>query len=413
MQNKYLDDDVVVVGAKRTIVGSTGGPPRELGHACLGHSAVLGLLKFVESNASIFSREELQHFVVGLCIGAGIGQNLPRQITQRLGLESIESAYVVNEMCGSGLESIIHGINAVKTGEYVLSIAGGVEDPSSAPYLITTKQLIDWKDRSVGEIQSEVVRADMFDALWCKMYDVHTIVHAEESTANWVSRNKIDESEFKQKIDEYAVMSHQRALDAISSGLLKEEIVPVDEMSNNDELPTKKNIKILSKRAGTQFTPEGKYLSNHNSPPLASNAAFIMLMKYSKAKEMGLEPMARINGYTRAGISPRNFLLAPIDAVRKLLNQTETKISDYDLLEMNTAFGSQMIINEIELGLDMNKVNVYGDCIAYGHPIGAAGGRLATTLLHAMKREGPSKGLVSMCLGGGNAIAMAFERLGE
>ena len=213
-----------------------------------------------------------------------------------------------------------------------------------------------------------------------------------------------------QKGDRYAVLSAERALHAIKSGYFKEEIVHIPETSETDEIPRVKKIDRLARLRGTHFTPDGIFLTSHNSPPLANGAAYMLLMDRSTAEKRNLKPIARITGYSRAGITPEDFILAPIKAVKSLLNKTATKISDYDLLEMNTSYGSQMLINKDELGLDMSKVNIYGDCIALGHPVGAAGARILTTLLYALKREGKSKGLASICLGGGNALAMAVER---
>ncbi|MBI9099796.1 MAG: thiolase family protein, partial [Spirochaetaceae bacterium] len=301
-------------------------------------------------------------------------------------------------------------MNSIKLGEYPMVLAGGVEMPSASPFFITEDQLIDWRDKKVKDIQELVIRADVRDALWCSMHDVHTIVHAENTTASWVEKKGLNREEFKKAIDEYAVLSAERALRALKMGYFSHEIAPVEETEKNDEIPRIKKMSRLSRLRGTHFTPDGLFLTSHNSPPLANGAAYLLLMSRETAYGKKLKPLARITGYSRAGIRPEKFLLAPIKAVKKLLEKTETKISDYDLLEMNTSYGSQILINKDELNLDMNKVNIYGDCIALGHPVGAAGARILTTLIYALKNERKKRGLAAICLGGGNALAISVER---
>jgi acetyl-CoA C-acetyltransferase len=314
-------------------------------------------------------------------------------------------------MCGSGLEAIILGMQSLQMEEYPLSIVGGIEVPSAAPYFITREQLIEWKDKRVEDIQEMLIRADVCDALWCKMHDVHSVVHAENATQEWVKENNIDPGKFKLEIDEYAVMSHRRALNAISEGLLKEEITVIPAASEKDELPAERKLNVLQRQIGTRYTPKGMFISNYNSPPPANAAVFLMIMKYKEAFRLGVQPLARIAGYARAGVSPEKFLFAPIKAIRHLFKKTETVLQDYDLLEVNSAYGPQVLFCKAELGVDLDKVNIYGDSIAYGHPVGAAGARLTTTLLYALKRKETDRGIVSICLGGGNALALAVERI--
>ncbi len=407
----YCNDDIVVAAAGRSIVGAENGSLKTLGLSETGSYILEEILSNLEYGSDTFEREGIHQIILGHCIGAGTGQNLPRQIASGCGMDKVESAFIVNEMCGSSLEAIIIAMKTIVQEEYPVVIAGGIEMPSATPYLITTQQLLDWQDRSVEEIQTEVVKADMYDALWCRVHDVHTIVHAENTTADWVKSRNFEPADFKLEIDKWAVLSWQRAVKAIENGSLKEEIVVIPGTSENDEIPKEKKLALLQKRKGTLFTPDGVYLSNYNSPPLANGAAFLVMMKYKTAVEYGFHPLARITAYSRAGVIPEKYILAPVVSIWKLLFDTGMKIEDFDLLELNTAFGSQMIINKMELGLDMEKVNIYGDCISYGHPVGAAGARLATTLLYAMKKRDCRHGLVSICLGGGNALSVAFERV--
>jgi len=409
----YSDNDIVIVEAARSILGSLTGSLKKYTAAELGRHILSGLVSRVECRSKNFSRDQIRHLIIGLCVGSGTGQNLPRQIARLCDINNIESSFVVNEMCGSGLEAIILGLQSLQLDEYPISIVGGIETPSMAPFFITREQATEWKGKTVEEIQGMMIRADVCDALWCKMHDVHSVVHAENTTQEWVKENNIDPEKFKLEIDEYAVTSHRRALNAINEGVLKEEIIPITGASENDELPAVRKLKVLQRQIGTRYTPKGIFISNFNSPPSANAAVFMMIMRYKEAFRLGLQPLARITGYARAGISPEKFLLAPIKAVKHLFEKTKTALRDYDLLEINSAYGPQILFCKKELGLDLDKVNIYGDCIAYGHPVGAAGARLATTLLYALKRKKAGKGLVSICLGGGNAIALAVERINQ
>ena len=411
MEKQFDDNDIVIIDAGRSIIGSTSGTLKDLNAADLSSYIVEGLLTRLEKKSSLFSRNEIQQLIVGLCIGSGMGQNLPRQIGHKCKMNLIESAFVINEMCGSGLESIILGMQSLMLNEYKMVLTGGVEAPSASPYFITEKQLISWAELTVEEIQTKVVKSDMHDALWCKMFNVHTIFHAENTTAEWVRKKGYNPVSFKKEIDDYAILSNKRAVNAAAEGVFQDEIIHIPDASHRDEIPKLRKPETFYKRAGTQFTPNGIFLSNHNSPPIANGAAYLLLMKAGDARGYKLKPMARISGYGKAAVIPEKFLLAPVSAVKNLLKRTDTKIWDYDLFEMNTSFGSQMLINKEELNLDMKKVNIYGDCIAFGHPIGGAGGRLITTLLYALKRKKLKTGLAAICLGGGNAIAMGIESL--
>ncbi len=407
-----MENDIVIIGAKRSIIGSSSGSGslNSLSAVELASFVIEDILQNVEKDGFHFSRDEIQSFISGICVGSNIGQNLPRQIMEKCRIGETETAFSVNEMCGSGLEAVILAYNSIRIGEYPMALAGGVEMPSATPFFITREQLIDWKDKKVEEIQDLVVRADVHDAMWCSMHNVHTIVHAENTTSEWVEKRGLDRENFKTAIDEYAVLSAERTLNAIREGFFSEETVSIPGASIIDEIPKIKKMSKLARLRGTHFTPDGLFLTSHNSPPMANGAAYLLLMTRETAERKKLKPLARITGYSRAGVRPEDFILAPVKAVNQLLEKTSTKIYDYDLLEMNTSYGSQMLINRDELELDMGRVNIYGDCVALGHPIGAAGARLLTTLVYALKRERKKRGLVSICLGGGNGLAMSIER---
>jgi len=405
-----MDSDIVIIGAKRSIIGSESGSLKSLTAVDLAVSVINFMLREIETNCDLFSRSEIHSFISGICIGSNIGQNLPRQIMEKCRIEKIETAFTVNEMCGSSLEAVIQAMNSIRLNEYPIALAGGVEMPSASPFYLTKDQLLLWKDKKVGEIEELVLRGDIRDALWCSMHDVHTIVHAENTTEKWVNRKGYNREEFKKKIDEYAVLSSERALASMDKGYPSREIAPVQGQGERDEIPKIKKISRLSRLRGTHFTPDGLFLTSHNSPPLANGAAYLLLMNRETAQKKKLKALASITAYSRAGVNPEEFLLAPVKAVKQLLEKTSTSIEDYDLFEMNTSYGSQMLINREELGLDMDKVNIYGDCIALGHPVGAAGARILTTLVHGLNRTGGKNGLVSICLGGGNGLALSIRR---
>lgn len=406
----YGDEDIVVTAAKRSIMGSAKGSIKELESAKLGYYILDGLLRELEESSDHFRRSLVKKLITGQAVQAGTGQSLPRQIAALCSIPPLEAALTINELCGSSLEAVIMAIHSLQVGEYPLVLAGGVESLSTSPYLLRESELLKWQYRRVEELIPYLQRASLYDALWCRISEVHTIVHAERVTADWVKEQGLEPELFKAMIDRYAIESNERALKAVEQELLSDEIVTIPGGSAKDELPAPKKPALMAKRRGTRFTPEGFYLTNHNSPPPANCAAFLLLMSYRRAKELELEPLVRINGYFRGATEHESYLLAPIAAIRGLLERGKREIDDYDIMELNSAYGSQVPIMQRELGFEMAKVNIYGDSLAYGHPIGAAGARLLTTLIYALIREEKRLGLVSICMGGGNGIAIEVER---
>lgn len=411
MISNYQNDDIVIVGARRSIVGKANGCLKEYSAAELGAAVLDVLLEEIEERSSLFKRQDISELITGLCVGSGIGQNLPRQLTSRVGINTIDSAYVINEMCGSGLEAVIHALQSIKLGEHELVVAGGVEALADPPALVNGRDFVTYKDVPLGELQDKLPRADVRDALWCRIYDVHTVVHAEYTTELWAKEKGLEQEGLKRWIDEYALMSNERAINAIANGDFNDEYAGVGDDVEVDEFPRVRNFDRIQRAHGTGYTPEGYFLTNYNSPPLASAAAFMVITTYETAHKMGLVPLGRITGYAKHGVEPAKFLLAPIGAVRKLLARTDTAIDDYDLFELNTAFGSQAVMNMRELEVDPYRLNIRGDALALGHPIGAAGARILTTLLYALRDRGGGRGMASICLGGGNGIALAVESL--
>jgi len=405
-----MPSEVVIAGAKRSLIGTDSGALSPYGAVDTASAVIAYMLRELEERASLFRREEIKAFISGICVSSNIGQNLPRQIMERCSILKTETAYTVNEMCGSGLEAVIQGYNAIKSGEYPLFLVGGVEMPLATPFYLTRQQLVKWRDKKLSEIGEFLPRGDLRDALWCSIQDVHTIVHAENTTAKWVASRGYDRETFKVEIDKYAVQSSCRAVEAQEQGLFTEEIVPFPDSTVQDEFPRTKKLSRLARLRGTHFTPDGLFLTSHNSPPLGNGAAYLLLADRDYAEQKGLPILARITGYSRSGVAPEDFLLAPLHAVKKLLNEKEMTIEDLDIFEMNSAYGSQMLINKEELNLPMERVNIQGDSIALGHPVGAAGARILTTLIHSLIRVKGKRGLTAICLGGGNGLAMSVER---
>lgn len=407
----FSPDDIVISLAGRSILGAVNGSLKDLTPAGLGEHVGGSIISKAEEVSPIFSRDMIKKFILGFSISAGSGQNLPRQIGYGCQLKHLKSAFAVNEMCGSSMEALIIGMQSLRLEEDKVVFVGGIEMPSFAPYLISPDQFVKWQNKTLEEISGEIVRADMYDGLWCRIYDVHTIVHAENFTEQWVKNQKLDREAFKEEIDNFALLSHEKALKAIASGAFKEEIVPVPGCSLKDELPKKKNIKRLGRARGTHFTPDGIFLTNHNSPPLVNCGAFLMLMKLKEAERLKLPILARITGVGRGCTEPEDYLFAPILAMRDLSVKTGIAAEDFDLLELNPAFGSQMGFYSREYPGSKEKINIHGDCIALGHPIGAAGIRIITTLLYSLKRYHKKRGAAAICLGGGNGIAVSVERM--
>lgn len=409
--SQYETTDIVVVDAMRSIIGAINGSLGKLSPAELGAGTVSALLERLEKRFPQFHRSFVRQIILGNCVGAGIGQNLPRQLTEKIGMAPPESAFAINELCGSGLEAILLACQSLLLNEYPIVLAGGIECPSASPYLLRKEQVLAWQDKTLEEIEPYLTNAAEYDALWCATHDVHTIVHAEQTTNNWVSRHGIVPEKAKREIDEFAVSSNEKALKAIETNAFDDETAKFPFAFSHDELPKRKEIERLTKRKGTQYTPNGQFLTSHNSPQTANCAAFLVLTTGRVAREMELEPLARIFDFARAGVQAEDFLLAPIVAIKTLLKKTGTTLDDYAVLEFNPAFGSQMLFYQHELQPNMDRLNPLGDCIALGHPVGAAGARILTTLLHTLKREEQRLGMAAICLGGGNAIALAVERI--
>jgi acetyl-CoA C-acetyltransferase len=393
----------VIVGAARTPIGKFLGALSTLSAPELGAVAIREALK-----RSKVPAEDVQEVIMGHVIQGGTGQAPARQAALKAGLPPTVSAVTVNKVCGSGLKAVMLASQAIKAGDAQVIVAGGQESMSNAPYYVHGMR------NGVKLSDQKMVDGMIKDGLWCASCDVHMGSHAEY-TAKKAGVSREDQ-------DEFAAASHRKAVSAIEGGKFKGEIAPVQipgkkgaTTVDTDEGPRKDTtIEALAKLRpafpGKNGSSDDLSVTAGNASSLNDGAAALVVVSEEYANAHGLEILGRITGYATGATKPEDLFFAPIKAVRNLLKKTGTQISDYDLIEANEAFASQAIADGEELGWDWKRVNVNGGAIALGHPIGASGARVLTTLLYAMKERGAKKGLATLCLGGGDAVALSVER---
>ena len=383
------------IGKFRSALGEV--PPSDLGAA---------VVRAAVERANLPDLEDIDEVLMGNVVSAGAGQNLARQSGIFGGLPSSVGATTVNKVCGSGLKTVMLAAQAIRAGDSALFVAGGIESMSRAPYLV---------DGRMGELKyGNVTLKDALqvDGLWCPFED-----WGMGNAAEFIA----DEYEVtREAMDRYALGSQQKAVAAIDAGRFEDEIVPVEIVSrrgttvvDTDEGPRRDTS--LEALAGLKpaFKKDGRVTAG-NAPGLNDGAAALVVASAEKADKMGAEPMARIVGYAQAAVDPKYIFAAPAKAIPRLLEKVSWTFDDVDLVELNEAFAAQVLANGYELadlGWDWEKVNVNGGAIALGHPLGATGARILTTLLHALKQRGLKRGIASLCLGGAEAVAVAVEML--
>lgn len=391
-------NEAVIISAARTPVGKFLGSLKGFKATDLGAIVVRESVR----RAGI-KPEDVDEVIMGCVIQAGLGQNPARQAALNGGLPSTVAAVTVNKVCGSGLKAVMMAAQGIQLGDSEMVVAGGMESMSNAPYLLPKAR----EGYRLGN--GELVDSMINDGLWCAFENYHMgctgEVVAEEYTISRAQQ------------DEFAVGSHRKAVAAIKAGKFKDEIVPV-------EIPQKKGAAIVfdtdeTVREDTSveglaklkpaFKSEGTVTAG-NAPSVNDGASAVVVTSLRRARELGVEPMARIVAQAVAGVDPRLVMMAPVEAVRKLFKKTGWSPSEVDLVELNEAFSVAALAVTRELGLDPEKVNVNGGAVALGHAIGQSGSRLLTSILYEMKRRDVRRGIVSLCLGGGNAVAMAIER---
>jgi acetyl-CoA C-acetyltransferase len=348
--------------------------------------------------------EEVDEVIMGCVIQAGLGQNPARQAALKGGIPFGVSAVTINKVCGSGLKSVMMAAQGIQLRDSELVVAGGMESMSNAPYLVP-------KAREGYRLGNGVlIDAMIHDGLWCAFENYHMGNTGEVVAQRYhVTRDEQDA---------YALNSHRKAAAAIKEGKFSDEILPV-------EIPQKKgapvkfevdetvredtSLEALAKLKPA-FKKEDGTVTAGNSPGVNDGASALVVTSLERARKLGVEPMARIAAQATSGIAPELVMMAPVEAIRKVLKKAGWSLSEVDLIELNEAFSVQAVAIIKELDLDPNKVNVNGGAVALGHAIGQSGSRLLTTLLYEMKRRDVHRGLASLCLGGGNAVAMAVER---
>ncbi len=390
--------EAVIISAARTPVG------KFLGSLKSFIATELGAIVVRESvRRAGIKPEEVDEVIMGCAIQAGLGQNPARQAALRGGLPPTVSAVTVNKVCGSGLKAVMLAAQGVRLGDTDMVVAGGMESMSNAPYLLPKAR----EGYRLGN--GELVDAMINDGLWCAFENYHMGCTGE------VVAEKFAVGRTEQ--DEYALNSHRKAAAAIKAGKFKEEIVPV-------EIPQKKGAAIIfdtdeTVREDTSLEALGKLkpafkqegtVTAGNSPGVNDGASAVVVTSLDRARELGVKPMARIVAQATAGVEPALVMMAPVEAVRKLLKKTGWSGSEVDLVEVNEAFSVAAVAVIRELNLDPARVNVNGGAVALGHAIGQSGSRLLTTVLYELKRRNAHRAIISLCLGGGNAVAMAVER---
>ena len=389
--------EVFIVSAARTGIGNFLGNLKSFKASDLGGFVISDVLK----RAGI-SGEDVEEVIMGNVVSAGMGQAPAKQASMKGGIPPTVNSFAVNKVCGSALKAVHLAAQSIWLEENDIIIAGGMESMSQAPHLL-------WGAREgikFGDLKMK--DAMIIDGLWCAFDDQHMGMTGE------VIAEKFGVT--RQEQDEYAVSSHQKALNAIEKGYFKDEIVPVEVPQRKgdpivfevDEGPRKDaTIEKLS-RLRPAFKKDGTVTAG-NASSLNDGASAVVVASENAVKEKGLTPMARILGATSNALEPKMVMYAPKGAIEKLLANVGWKTGDIDLFEINEAFSSQLVVLLKEIGLDREKVNVHGGAVALGHPIGATGARILTTLIYALKNRGLKKGVASLCLGGGDAMAMAVE----
>ena len=393
----------VIVGAARTPIGKFLGALAPLSAPELGAIAIREAVK-----RSRVSLDDIQEVIVGHVIQGGTGQAPARQAALKAGIPATVSAVTVNKVCGSGLKAVMLASQAIKAGDAQVIVAGGQESMSNAPYYVYGMR------NGVKLSDQKMVDGMIKDGLWCASCDVHMGSHAEY-TARKATVTRAEQ-------DEFAAASHRKAIAAIDAGKFKSEIVRVEipgkkgpTVVDTDEGPRRDTtLETLAKLRpafpGKNGQNEDLSVTAGNSSSLNDGAAAVVVVSEQYANDHNLEILGRITGYATGATPPEDLFFAPIRAVRNLMSKTGKKLEDFDLIEANEAFASQALADGDELGWDWSRVNVNGGAIALGHPIGASGARVLTTLLYAMKDRGAKTGLATLCLGGGDAVALSVER---
>ena len=389
-------DDVVIVAAGRTAVGKFGGSLAKIPASELGAHVIKGLLAQTGIDPNLIGEA-----ILGQVLTAAVGQNAARQAVIKAGLPSSIPAFTINKVCGSGLKATHLAAQAIKCGDANIIIAGGQENMSASPHAMNGSR----DGFRMGDFK--MIDTMIVDGLW----DVYNQYHMGITAENVAKKYEVTRAEQ----DEFALQSQLKAEAAHKAGKFKDEILPLEITSKKGTVVFDSDEYIkpgstLESLAGLRpaFAKDGTVTAG-NASGLNDGAAAVIMMSASQAKELGLKPLARIKAYASSGLDPAVMGMGPVSASRLCLKKAGWTHEELDLMEINEAFAAQAIAVNKEMGWDTSKINVNGGAIAIGHPIGASGARILTTLLHEMKRSGAKKGLATLCIGGGMGVAMCVE----
>ena len=391
--------EAVIVSAVRTPTGKFLGGLKDFSATQLGALVVAEAVRRATIDPAI-----VEECIMGNVVSAGLGQAPARQAALRGGLSDDVAALTINKVCGSGLKAVMLGAQAIRAGDTEVMVAGGMESMSNCPYLL------DRAREGLRMGHGQVIDSMISDGLWCSFEQCH-MGNAGEVVASDYHIDRACQ-------DRYAVESHRRAAAATAEGRFRAEILPV-------EVPQRKGAPVVidrdeSVRPETSmetlgalkaaFRKDGTVTAG-NAPPVNDGAAALVVMSADRAARLNVKPMARIVGQATSGLAPKYVLMTPVEAVRRLVKKIGWRLEDVDLVELNEAFAVQAVAVLRDLGLDAGKVNVNGGAVALGHPIGASGARVLTTLLYALEARQLRRGIATLCLGGGNGVALAIERV--
>jgi acetyl-CoA C-acetyltransferase len=391
--------DVFVVGAARTPIGRFLGGLSPLKASDLGAIAIREAMK-----RAAVAGDQIDEVLMGHVVQGGQGQAPARQAQIKAGIDPRVGAVTINKVCGSGLKAVMMGAQAIKAGDAHCVVAGGMESMSTAPHYLFSGR--------TGQKLGDTVLKDgvVVDGLWCSFNDCHMIELAQYT----FEKAGLSRAE----IDEFSAKSHQKATRAWAECHFSKEVVPVSipqrkgdpvVIAKDESIRPESTAETLAKLPAVT-RDKGGAITAGNAPGLNDGGAAVILMSGERVKQTGAVPLGRVVAYATGGGEPKDLFFAPIDAVEKLMKKMGVAIDHFDLIEANEAFAAQAVADGKALGWDWERVNVNGGAVALGHPIGASGARVLVTLLHALEQRGKKTGLATLCLGGGNAVALAVER---
>jgi len=388
----------VIISATRSAIGKFQGSLKNFSSPELGSLAIRAAIESAKLDAN-----QIDEVIMGCVLQAGLGQNPARQAALKAGIPDQVSAVTINKVCGSGLKSVMLAAQAIACGDAEIIVAGGMESMTNAPYLLTKAR----EGYRIGN--GELIDVMIHDGLWCALDNWHMGETGEIVAERYQISRAMQ--------DEFAYNSHRKALAAMAAGRFNDEIFPIS-------IPQRKGDPVIfatdeGPRADTSFESLSKLkpafrkdgtVTAGNASQINDGSAALVVTSAEKANALGLEPFARITAQATSGLEPKLVMMAPVEATRKVAAKAGWNLQDVDLFEFNEAFSSQSVALANVLELNPERINVNGGAIALGHPIGASGARVLTTLLFELKRRNAKRGIASLCLGGGNAVALAVER---